>query len=86
MTKQVHKAVTLTLQASWTHITTNRYPKIRGAGGGEGHGDFPGGPLVKNRFCNAGDTGSIPGWGTKIPHAAGQLLNLCTASNEPAGS
>ena len=35
MTKQVHKAVTLTLQASWTHITTNRYPKIRGAGGGK---------------------------------------------------
>ena len=22
---------------------------------------------------NAGDTGSIPGWGTKIPHAAEQL-------------
>ena len=22
---------------------------------------------------NAGDVGSIPGWGTKIPHAAGQL-------------
>ena len=35
------------------------------------------GPLVvqwlKNLLCNAGDAGSIPGPGTKIPHAAGQL-------------
>ena len=29
--------------------------------------DFPGGPGVKNRPCNAGDTCSIPGQGTKIP-------------------
>ena len=36
-------------------------------------GDFPGGPVVKNTPSNAGDTGSIPGRGTKIPHAAGQL-------------
>ena len=34
-------------------------------------GDFPGGPVVKNLPSNAGDTGSIPGRGTKIPHAAG---------------
>ena len=26
--------------------------------------------MVKNMACNAGDTGSIPGWGTKIPRAA----------------
>ena len=25
--------------------------------------DFPGGPVVKNPPCNAGDKGSIPGWG-----------------------
>ena len=31
--------------------------------------DFPGGPVVKNTSCNAGDKGSIPGRGTKIPHA-----------------
>ena len=31
--------------------------------------DFPGGPVVKNPPCNAGDTGSIHGWGTRIPHA-----------------
>ena len=34
--------------------------------------DFPGGPVVKNPPCNARDAGSIPGQGTKIPHAAGQ--------------
>ena len=35
--------------------------------------DFPGGPVVKNPPSNAGDTGSIPDQGTKIPHAVGQL-------------
>ena len=34
--------------------------------------DFPGGPAVKNPPSNAGDVGSIPGQGTKIPHAVGQ--------------
>ena len=29
--------------------------------------------MVKNPPCDAGDAGSIPGRGTKIPHAAGQL-------------
>ena len=41
--------------------------------------DFPGGPVVKNLPCSAGDTGSIPGQGTKIPHAAlqhGWVLQL----------
>ena len=28
--------------------------------------DFPGGPVVKNPPCNAGEVGSIPGQGTKI--------------------
>ena len=32
-------------------------------------GDFPDGQVVKNLPCNAGDVGSIPGLGTKIPHA-----------------
>ena len=32
--------------------------------------DFPGGAVVKNLPSNAGETSSIPGWGTKIPHAA----------------
>ena len=44
--------------------------------------DFPGDPVVenqpskeiiKNLPSNAGDMGSIPGQGTKIPHTAGQL-------------
>ena len=35
--------------------------------------DFPRGPVVKNPPCNAGDAGSIPGQGTKIPHAIEQL-------------
>ena len=34
--------------------------------------DFLGGPVVKNPPSNAGDAGSIPGGGTKIPHATGQ--------------
>ena len=35
--------------------------------------DFLGGPVVKNLPSNARDTGSIPGLGTEIPHAVGQL-------------
>ena len=55
--------------------------------------DFPGGLVVTNPPPNAGDMGSSPGRGTKIPHAAGQLspcatttervhlnLSLCAAS------
>ena len=40
--------------------------------------DFPSGPVVKNLPSKAGDVGLIPGWGTKIPQAIGQL-SLCTA-------
>ena len=36
-------------------------------------GNFSGGPEVKSSPSNAGDVGSIPGQGTKIPHATGQL-------------
>ena len=45
--------------------------------------DFPGGPVVKNPPSNAGDVGLIPGGGTKIPHAAGQLGSH-DATTEPA--
>ena len=34
-----------------------------------GGGDFPGGPVVENLLSIAGDAGSTPGQGTKIPHA-----------------
>ena len=37
------------------------------------HWDFPGGPVIKSLPSNAGGAGLIPGWGTKIPHAMGQL-------------
>ena len=47
-------------------------------GGGMGS---PGGPVLKNLPANAGDTGLIPGLGTGIPHAAGQL-SPCTSSTE----
>ena len=45
--------------------------------------DFPGGPVVKNPPSNAGDVGSIPGRGTKIPHTTGQL-SLRAATTELA--
>ena len=44
--------------------------------------DFPGGPVVKNPPASEGNTGSIPGPGTKTPHATEQL-NLCAATTEP---
>ena len=44
--------------------------------------DFPGGPGLKNSLCNAGDVGSIPGQGTKIPHAMEQI-SLCAITREP---
>ena len=34
--------------------------------------DFPGGAVDKNPPANAGGKGSIPGRGTKIPHAVGR--------------
>ena len=43
--------------------------------------DFPGGPVVKNLPSNAGDVGLIPGQGTKIPRATGQL-SLCATTIE----
>ena len=42
--------------------------------------DFPGVPVVKNLPANAGDVGSIPGRGTKIPHAAEQLSPCLTTT------
>ena len=45
-------------------------------------GDFPDGPVVRNLPCNAGDLSSIPGQGTNIPRAAGQL-GWQVATTEP---
>ena len=41
-------------------------------------GDFPGGPVVKNPPANTGDMGSIPGQGTRVPHAVEQLSPSAT--------
>ena len=40
--------------------------------------DFLHGSVVKNLPYNAGDSGSIPGGGTKITCAAGQLRSTAT--------
>ena len=45
-------------------------------------GDFPCGPVVKNLPSKAEDMGSIPGQGTKIPHAA-EKLSLQVITTEP---
>ena len=47
--------------------------------------DFPGGPVVENLSCNAGDAGSIPGRGTKIPYDTRQLSPHAT-TREPMHS
>ena len=38
---------------------------------------LPGGPVVKNPPSIAGDAGSIPGRGTRIPHPVEQLSPRC---------
>ena len=45
--------------------------------------DFPGGPVVSNLPSNAGDAGSIPRQGTRIPHAMGQLSPGTATSKKP---
>ena len=46
-------------------------------------GDFSGGPVFGNLPAKAGDMNSTSGWGTKIPHAAGQLLSLGSGAPVP---
>ena len=38
--------------------------------------ESPGSPVVKNLPCSAQDTNSLPGWGTKVSHAAEQLTRV----------
>ena len=45
-------------------------------------GDFRGGSLVEDSPSSAGDVGSVPSQGTKIPHPVGQL-SQCIATTEP---
>ena len=49
----------------------------------EQQGDFPGGPVIKNPPCNAGDSSSILGRGSKIPRAK-EHLNPGAATTGPA--
>ena len=42
--------------------------------------DFSGGPVVENSPSNGGDMGSIPVWGTRIPHVIVQLSLHATAT------
>ena len=46
---------------------------VQGSSEREEESDFPHGTVVKNSPSNAGDVGLIPGCGTKILHAMGQL-------------
>ena len=45
--------------------------------------DFPGGPGVANPPPSAGDRGLIPGVGTELPHAGGQVHLCATARESP---
>ena len=72
--------------SDWTELNLNKYkthwrifiPLIR-----IHFKDFPGGPVVKNLPCKAGEAGSIPGRETKIPHAAEQLSTATTEAQAP---
>ena len=49
---------------------------------------FPGGIVVKNVPANAGDTGSVPGWGRSSGEGDGNLLQYCYLEipwTEPGG-
>ena len=68
-------------------VDQNSFPPPRigaewGWGGEERKENFPGGPVDKSPPSNAGDTGLIPGWGTKIPHAMGQLSPRATMKTQ----
>ena len=60
----------------WTHVVQTcpvQESTVSGTKEIQETEDFPGGPVVKNLPSNAGDLGSIPGQGTKIPNAVRQL-------------
>lgn len=46
-----------------------------------GHWDFPAGPVIETPCFQPRGTGSIPSWGTEIPHAPMvQLKKKCWSS------
>ena len=68
----------------WSNYTSIKMFKKKNKKKTQWDRDFPGGPVVETPPSNAGDTGSSPGWRTKIPHAMGQL-SLRAATTEHAG-
>ena len=48
--------------------------------------DSPGGPVVRTPASGAGVAGSMSGWGTRIPHATGQLRLRATTPKPPAST
>ena len=38
--------------------------------------------MIKNPFCNPEDTGSVSGWGTKIPHALAPQESPCATTTK----
>ena len=64
LTTDIYKSPDSTLPDFWQGSIKIKDGKNVGIGG------FPGGPVVSG---SAGDMSSIPGWGTKILHAMGQL-------------
>ena len=59
----------------------SKWPIIPGDDSDLPSGDFLGGPVVRTPPSITGTMGSIPGWGTKIPYAEGQL-SLCATTRE----
>ena len=57
----------------WTEIWVGLAQELGALIGKWGTRDLPGGPVVKNLPSNSGDSSSVPGRGTKIPHAAERL-------------
>ena len=50
--------------SNWDNFTSER------GGIGNKNEDFSGGPVVKTLPSNVGGASSIPGWGSKVPHAS----------------
>ena len=69
--KQKFKKISYAIYISRNFIFDLKNQTLNGGIKKEQEWDFPGGPMVKNPPSNAGDAGSIPGRGTKIPHATG---------------
>ena len=73
LTSPLLKRMATVFYSKHTHIPTNPEKTFTSD---TAFWDFSGGPVVKNLPSNARGEGLIPGWGTKISHATGQLESL----------